>query len=109
MNKEQSARCREIACRYGDDQFLIVIEELSELQKAICKYVRALRDILNGVKPATTEATQTVGDVIEETADVYIMLEQCKHLMFIQDDVISKMIDEKLDRTFERMKAHEKT
>lgn len=71
---------------YGNDaQLTKAIEELSELQKAICKYKLGEKD---------------GKDIIEEVADVEIMTEQIK-LMFnchkqveaIKTDKIQRMID----------------
>lgn len=52
-------------------QILVAIEELSELQKALCKYLRYLGTNEDGESLSCAEA-----DIREETADVYIMLHQ---------------------------------
>lgn len=80
---------------YGaDKQMLIVIEELSELQKAIVKHFR---------KP--TE--ETISDISEEMADVYVMLKQLE-LMHKNDTEVQKNIDYKIKRLQERIKKEEK-
>lgn len=54
---------------YGDDmQIIVAIEEMSELIKAITKYIRA--DI------ASDDISEIVADAREEMADVRIMLDQ---------------------------------
>lgn len=53
--------------RYGESaQILVAIEELSELQKELCKFFRHCQD--------NTEIN--FDGIIDETADVQIMLEQ---------------------------------
>ena len=52
---------------YGPDkQIIVAIEEMSELQKELCKYFRYGTDL------------QRVKNIAEEIADVSIMLEQLK-------------------------------
>ena len=67
----------------------IAIEELSELQKAIIKYRRDPSD-------KTKEA------VIEEIADVQVMLEQLK-MIFSCKSKIDEIMDEKIDRQINRV------
>lgn len=64
------------------NQLTVAIEELSELQKEICKYFRH-------------EGKHE--DLIEEAADVSIMLEQII-LMFDIEDEVKKVMEEKLQR-----------
>lgn len=65
MTQEREARILEDAIEaYGaEKQIDMMIEEMSELTKALCKYKRAQTDA-------------TVADVLEEMADVQIMLNQ---------------------------------
>ena len=56
-----------------DTQMLQVIEEMSELTKEILKNVNRKKD--------------NVAEIIEETADVEIMLEQLKYCYHIHDQV----------------------
>ena len=75
---------------YGKEQQLIVaIEELSELQKEICKVLRK-----NIGRPRSK--------VHEEIADVEIMLEQVKIIFQIDDDVEMWRLD-KVVRLRERL------
>jgi NTP pyrophosphatase (non-canonical NTP hydrolase) len=69
--------------RYGrNNQLVVAIEELSELQKEICKYFRH-------------EGKHQ--DLIEEVADVSIMLEQIIYIFDIDEDV-KKVMQEKVQR-----------
>ena len=61
---------------YGSQaQITMVFEEMSELRKELCKYLRGKND------------SETIEHVAEEIADVEIMLEQMKLLFGIDDDV----------------------
>lgn len=58
---------------YGSmSQIVMVFEEMSELQKELCKYLRGKYALEN---------------ISEEIADVEIMLEQMKLLFYCADDV----------------------
>lgn len=74
--------------KYKDKQLIVAIEELSELQKELCKALRG--------KPNKE-------DIIEELADVLIMLDQLKIYFKIEDDEIRDIIDQKIERTKERL------
>lgn len=74
--------------KYKSKQLVVAIEELSELAKELCKVLRGLYDEDN---------------VIEEIADVYIMLEQMKIYFGVDDNKLNEMIDYKINRTKERM------
>lgn len=75
---------------YGSDaQLLMAIEEMSELTKAICK-----KDRIFGVR----------GQIVEEMADVYIMLAQLEIIFEAQNDM-HKIIHQKLERLEKRMEA----
>jgi NTP pyrophosphatase (non-canonical NTP hydrolase) len=70
----------------------IAIEEMSELTKEICKYIRG-NDNLN--------------DIVEEIADVQIMVEQLISLFGIESKV-NEMIDYKMLRQMQRMEQESK-
>lgn len=75
---------------YGvDAQKVMIFEEIAELQKEICKDMRGANN---------REA------IIEETADLMIMLEQLKMMHHITDEELEKVIEFKLNRLDERMK-----
>lgn len=73
---------------YGDKQIIIAIEELSELQKELCKSLRS---------------NYNYGNIVEEIADVEIMLEQMKIYFEINENEIEEMKEIKLKRTKERL------
>lgn len=69
------------------NQLVVAIEEMSELQKEICKYFRH-------------EGKDQ--DLVEEVADVSIMLEQIIFVFDIEDDV-KKVMQEKIRRLERRI------
>lgn len=73
---------------YGDKQLIVAIEELSELQKEITKSLRG---------------KLSKGHLMEEIADVKIMVEQLTNYYDIKDLDIQRIIDEKLERTKNRL------
>ncbi len=81
--------------KYGiKPQMMMVIEEMSELTKAICKFFRA---------PGYLEPDADIIDSIaEETADVTIMLEQLRLILGINENVCEHM-DQKIERLAERL------
>lgn len=74
--------------KYKDKQLIVAIEELSELQKELCKTLRGNINKEN---------------IIEELADVYIMLDQIKIYFSITCNEVKEMIDKKIERTKERL------
>jgi hypothetical protein len=73
--------------KFGKEaQTIVAIEELSELQKALCKHLRGLTNLDN---------------IIEEIADVKIMLEQLE-LIYDCDLLVIQQMAKKLQRTEER-------
>lgn len=71
-------------------QVVVAIEELSELQKALCKVLRGMPDYNN---------------IAEEIADVSIMLEQMTMLFCVQDTV-PNWRRSKLERRERRVKGN---
>lgn len=82
MVDERQQKIERIANFYGDEQLWKLAEECGELIQALSKYVES------GEKK----------QVIEEIADVKIMISQIEYLQEIEDDV-EPMIDYKIDRT----------
>ena len=75
---------------YGTlNQKLIAIEEMAELQKAIVKDIRQ-------------NSKENTDAVIEEVADVQVMLEQLK-MIFSCRNKISEIMDAKIDRQIKRI------
>jgi NTP pyrophosphatase (non-canonical NTP hydrolase) len=77
---------------YGQTQMIVAIEELSELQKELTKSLRGKNN---------------KESIIEEMADVYIMLEQMKLYYGIDDKAIIDKIEEKNNRTRDRLRKEE--
>ena len=73
---------------FGDKQIVIAIEELSELQKELCKSLRS---------------NYNYGNIVEEIADVEIMLEQMKIYFEIKENEVEEMKEIKIKRTKERV------
>lgn len=83
-----------------DDQVDVLIEEMSELAKALLKNRRAKKGYTQEIIKETSK------NVREELADVEIMLQQIIYLTE-SDEIVLKIINEKLNRQLERIK-HEK-
>lgn len=88
-----------IADHYGyDAQSRQCMEEMAELTQAINKFWRVCR---NGQK--TEKGIQDCRDnLVEETADVQIMLWQMEYLLLSGQEV-NQMIEKKLDRQLKRI------
>lgn len=81
-----------IADYYGMvSQSKIAIEEMSELTKALCK--------LDRYQAMDSRNEKYFDDVIEEIADVWIMMEQLKYLYGV--DEVNKQVFYKIDRTID--------
>lgn len=88
MNAFQIESCVQIANHYGiESQELMAIEEMSELTKEICKKRRGDK---NREK------------LIDEIADVKIMIAQLEHLLDVSKEV-SLRVDYKCQRQLRRM------
>lgn len=88
-------KIQQIANYYGiDNQVSIAQEELAELIQALSKWRRAnsCADVLNAY-----------ADVIEEMADVTLMLQQIRYLLDLNDDDITHGITLKVERQLRRI------
>ncbi len=94
MNNVQKFWCSKIVEYFGVAQMTVCIEELSELIQALSKYQR-----LFGGQPPRKDKDTIRADIIEEIADVEIMLEQVREFLKIEPEEVSEIIDKKLDRT----------
>lgn len=86
INFEEKLVLNDMIEKFGEKQMIVAIEELSELQKEICK---KLRNPLDGDNK----------NLIEEIADCYIMLLQIKSFYHIEMNSIIKVMKEKIERT----------
>ena len=88
MKPEQLRKLIRIIDEYGSDkQQDIAIEECSELIKAICKYKRTL---------------DQVEDIVDEIADVKIMLAQLE-IIFDCSGAVEDRVEYKINRQMERI------
>lgn len=74
---------------YGEKQVVVAIEELSELQKELCKALRGKVDI---------------DHITEELADVWIMFQQMKLYFRIDSKKIEDIVNAKIERSKELLK-----
>lgn len=88
MLKIDQEFCLEVLSQNGHRQLIIALEELSELQKELCKHLRS-----NGKRE----------NIIEELADVYIMAEQIGMYFGATTDEIQRVVDYKIKRTKKRL------
>lgn len=81
----------ENAEHYGyEPQSNMLVEEMAELTQAISKYRR-------------NNSKKNFDNIIEEIADVEVMLHQIKHLLGINPKYVEKTKIEKVNRTKERI------
>ena len=73
-----------------------LVEECAELIQAVSKYRRA-------AAKDEDEKLIALSNLVEEIADVEIMIEQIKHLLQIQDEDILALKQFKINRTKERI------
>lgn len=96
---------QKIADTYGyDTQSRQRIEEMAELTHAINSYWRKVLDcgnkpIINGCLP---KVSSTYDNLVEEIADVQIMLWQMAYLLNAD---VTPIIEQKLDRQLERIES----
>ena len=102
LTEAMEKKCLEIARYYGfDAQTNQLIEECAELIQAINKYKRQfLRGQPTGFRPGMLEPRE---QIVEEIADVEVMLCQMKYLLGIEQEEIDRVKERKIERTFERM------
>lgn len=87
LNHDNQELCWEVLTKYGiRNQRMMVIEECSELQKAICKEYRN---------------EKTNDDFLEELVDVIVMCQQMLLADGISMDVVNKLANKKLNRALE--------
>lgn len=101
MNEEMEKKCLEIARYYGfDAQTNQLIEECAELIQAINKYKRKY---LRG-QPVHESGGKAPRDmIVEEIADVEVMLCQIKQMFGITELEIEDVAERKIERTMMRM------
>lgn len=96
MNKNQKEKAAEIFQHYGtENQLRILQEECAELIQAVSKYLRAV----DAGKPIA----QSKAALMEETADVMIMVAQIKPMF--SSNALNTEITSKLDRQLGRIRS----
>lgn len=97
LNNSRTDIYNELLRVFGREcQITKTIEELSELQKELCKAIIHHRTTANG-------------NLIEEIADVEIMLEQIKILLKIDPHLIEQAKEAKLARTWDMLMVNKLT
>lgn len=102
VEKSREEKIRTIARHYGyDAQSRLCIEEMAELTQAINKYWRTElqcgKNLCNPWDGYMPDNSEEYYNLVEEIADVQIVLEQMKFFLAAGYDV-NRIIDEKLDR-----------
>lgn len=99
-NMKRKEHIQTIINHYGkDSQDDRAIEECAELIIAILKFRRYINNNPN-------ERQELIAEIIDEAADVSVMIEQIKNLYGIHEEV-EERIDYKLHRQIERIKQEE--
>lgn len=78
---------KELIEEYGDLQIVVAVEEMAELQQELTKALRGKPDIKH---------------IVEEMADVYIMLDQMKIMFNIPNQLVRLEKQQKILRTIRR-------
>lgn len=94
---ERDVVFRRCICKYGtQNQIDMMIEEMSELAKALLKWRRAKGE----------ELTKARDCIIDELADVRIMARQME-ILFQAEDEVERRIDFKVQRQIKRLEEWE--
>lgn len=92
---------------YGADaQTIKAVEELAELQQALCKSLCARLNPQFSPQSAAAAAS-VYNNIIEEIADVEIMLQQIRLIFNINENEIENVKNNKLSRLITRIAAGE--
>lgn len=100
-------KIKKIADYYGfARQSRQLSEECAEIIQAVNKYHRCNEKIRGGdnIMLSVSDSNMLIQNIVEEIADVEIMLEQIKYLLNINNDAVNKIKDNKLDRQIARIK-----
>lgn len=99
---ERKEKIDKIADHYGyHNQMRQTVEELSELMQAVCKHTRN-----QGIDPK--EDCEEKQHIIEESADVIIMILQLMRILGISEKDIHETMQNKLNRQMKRMRMKRK-
>lgn len=111
MNKadfDEKIHNHEIAGYFGfKSDSVLLIEEMSELTKAVTKYLRITNPSYQALsKPISI--TEAIDNIAEELADVEIMLERIRFLLCIPREVIDSIKEQKTKRTLDLINKNKK-
>ena len=102
-------KMREIANYYSyNAQSRLLIEEMAELTQAINKFWRKRKG--KTLIPCNMQELLSMPEyhqISSEIADVYIVLEQIRYLLHIDDTELQQDMDYKINRTIKRMYEHD--
>ncbi len=105
MNTTQ--KIRYIANHYGfENQSRQLMEECGELAQAANKMWRATKEFVCG-DGKSTEVISAENNLVEEMADVWVMIWQLQELLGISNKKLSDTMDIKLDREIDRIKKEQ--
>lgn len=85
-----------------ENQMKICIEEMSELTKELCKYMRFLRD--DKSEENDKKFAKIKENIIEETADVLICASQMKKIF--GDEAVEEVMNYKINRCEKRINEY---
>jgi len=89
----------EMIKNYGvEDRTTVIIEELSELARAISKYKRYILNVEYYVNDKRHNKDEILANIHEEMADVLICLGLCKEYFDIDNDSLQEIINKKMKR-----------
>jgi NTP pyrophosphatase (non-canonical NTP hydrolase) len=104
-------KIKRIANHYGfEKQSRNLTEECGELIQAVNKYYRYNEGLItrDDILTSTNDVNMLIQNIVEEVADVEIMLEQIKHLLHINPAAIEEIKVNKVNRQLERIKREVK-
>ena len=94
IEKDRKKILRNAIKTFGtESQMMMAIEEMAELTKALCKWSRAKTE---------ADLETVMENIVEELADVGIMMEQLT-MMFEADDAVTEIAATKLKRLEDRV------
>lgn len=99
-----------IANHYGfTKQSGQLIEECAEIIQAVRKYNRFDEGLITGddILTSTNDSNMLIQNIVEEIADVEIMLDQIKHLLHVNPEAVEAIKLKKVNRQLERIEQEE--
>lgn len=97
MKKKYYDNLAFITRHYGEtSQICMAMEECGELITSLNKYLRKFQ-------VSDSEKEECINNVIEEVSDVYVMLDQLKAILNIEDNKIKGIMASKVKRQVDRI------